>query len=83
MQLFLLTFSTICAILAISIAISCKIKLEAMEKSTHHVEYMPIDPNWASSDTAIKDANASFHREANTKDPDELDDDELNFSKII
>lgn len=51
-----------CIISGISliIGIYCTIKVLAMEKSTHSVQYVPMDENWATDDKKIDNINKQF-----------------------
>ena len=35
---------------------SLDVEVNAMKKSTHKVQYMPIDPNWAQSEAEVNQA---------------------------
>ena len=58
---------TICSIvacifslIALILGFVALLKVMSMEKSTHSVQYMPVDPEWASSDEDVKDINEEF-----------------------
>ena len=78
----LLTISVLCSILAIALALRVKIDNEALKLSTHNVQYVPLDPNWGSSDKEINELNDK-HQNDSEKDPDELEPYELNLDKMI
>ncbi len=79
----ILTISLICGILAITLGLSAKIEIEAMKRSTHNVQYVPLDPNWGSSDKEINELNEKHRSEFPQKDPDELEPYEINLDKMI
>ena len=53
---------TTCIISSISLIIGvyCMVKLLAMEKSTHSVQYVPMDEEWAKDDKSIDKINKQF-----------------------
>ncbi|HEY5689539.1 MAG TPA: hypothetical protein VIS27_14635 [Yeosuana sp.] len=65
------------------LSIKVNIELEAFKKSTHNVQYVPLDPNWGSSDKEINELNEKHTSEFAEKDPDELEPYELNLDKMI
>lgn len=70
--LFLLTLCIICGILLTAAVIYLFIKQKAAELSTHKLEYIPIDPNWASSDKEIEELNEQMQADLPDLDSDEL-----------
>ena len=75
--IFLLTFSLICGSIALLLSIFLTIEVKALKKSTHSIEYMPLDPNWASSDKEIEEFNENNKIVDENEDPP-IDPDELN-----
>ena len=49
--------STICSTISIIISISALISMKSLEKSTHNVQYVPLDETWSSSDKEIDELN--------------------------
>lgn len=83
LTLSLLTTALICAIIGITLGIQAKIEIEAMKRSTHSLQYVPIDPNWGTSDKEVNELNAKNASDLAEKDPDELEPYELNLDKMI
>ncbi len=79
----LLTISIICSIIGITLGLSAKIEVEAMKRSTHNVQYVPLDPSWGSSDKEINELNDKHQSDLAEKDPDELEPHEINLDKMI
>lgn len=48
------------SILALLLGFVALLKIMSLEKSTHSVQYMPVEENWASSDDEVKDINKEF-----------------------
>lgn len=80
---FYLTFLTICVIIVSIFAISASISVKAIEKSTHSVEYVPLDPKWASTDKEISEINEKSEMEYPEIDEDELGPSEIDLNKMI
>lgn len=78
-----LTISLTCAILAIAFASIAYINVKALEKSTHNIQYVPLDSGWASSDSDITKKLSPHESELPEKDNDELEDNELDLKKMI
>jgi len=74
----LLIFSSISCIIAIVLSIFCLVDIKSIQKSTHKVEMVPYDPNWASDDEKFKE----FEENASLDDPEE-DLDELEEEKAL
>ena len=71
------------AVLGFILATICLIKVIAMEKATHSVQYVPLDDEfeeankkWASSDEAIRKQNKMYAEEVEEKMPEFALDDE-------
>lgn len=74
---FALTFSVFACILG-GIAL---LKVMALEKSTHSIQYMPVDEalkgdQWATNDTVLADQNKLFKESLEEELPDFLSDDD-------
>ena len=54
---FLLTISSVCAIMGVYLSVKALIAIEGLKNSTHKVEMVPMDHNWATSDKDIADFN--------------------------
>jgi exopolysaccharide biosynthesis protein len=78
-----LTISTICAIISVCLSIKALIMVQAMKESTHNLEYVPIDPKWASSDKEISEFNEKSESELPDIDDDELNPADIDFNKMI
>lgn len=48
------------SILALLLGFVSLLKVMSMERSTHSVQYMPLDENWASSEQTIQEINEDF-----------------------
>lgn len=83
LNLSLLTIAIICGIIGITLAVQARIEIGALKQSTHNVQYVPLDPNWGSSDKEINELNDKHKSDFPEKDPDELDPYELNLDKMI
>lgn len=79
----LLTFLSFCVIISIILSIYAIISVKAMEKSTHNVEYVPIDPNWASKDEEIAEINEKSEMEFPEVEDDELQPHQIDLKKMI
>lgn len=75
--------SLVLSIIGLIIAIKSMILTKAAEKSTHQVEMVPFDPKWASNDDKIKEFEQKMNQENGEIDPDELEESELDFGKMI
>lgn len=83
--IFFLTLNTICSIIALILSVFSTIELKALKKSTHSIEYMPVDPQWSSSDKEIMEFNENNKIVDDFEDPP-MDQDELDkvdLSKMI
>lgn len=79
--LILLTISIICGIILTVYVVNLHIKVEAIKNSTHNVEYVPMDPNWGSTDKEIAEINEKSELEM--PDIDEPEDDTINLKNLI
>lgn len=70
--LFLLTINIICVIILSISVVNLYIKLKAAELSTHKMEYVPFDPNWASKDNEINELNEHLNADEPDLDVNEL-----------
>jgi hypothetical protein len=66
----MLTITTVFSLLAciisgisLTIGLYCMVKLIAMEKSTHSIQYVPIDEEWATDSKDIEKINKSLKEE--------------------
>ena len=66
--------SLLFSLIAISLGIYSAVKTVAMEKSTHNVEYVPIDPKFASSEKEIEEYNKKAIADFPETDDDEITD---------
>ena len=82
-QLILLTITFICVILSLVMSINCSIKLIALEKSTHNVEYVPLDSNWATSNKDIDEINEKSEMGLPPLDDDEIEESDIDLNKMI
>ena len=79
--LFFLTFMFIYVTIAVCSIVYLFIELKSLKNSTHNVEYVPLDPNWASSEQDIKDINEKS--EISIPDDEILDEHDIDLSKMI
>lgn len=80
---FLLTINFIYGIIPILLSIRALIKVEALEKSTHNVEYVPLDSKWATSGKEIDELNEKSEMELPPLDDDEIEESEIDLNKMI
>lgn len=75
------------SILCVAVGVWALIELRSFNKSTHQVQYMPIDPDidkenekllneWATSEKSIEKQNKLFKEDLEETMPEFLDDDE-------
>lgn len=77
------SLSFIFSFITVGFSIKAIIEVKALQKSTHSLEYVPVDPNidrenedflrkdkWASSDKAINDQNEMFKEDLEEKLPE-------------
>lgn len=57
-------FSGVCSGLALKYAIDAKIEVRALQKSTHNIQFVPIDPNADANDKAAREAMDRHDQEA-------------------
>lgn len=81
--IFTCAFSTLCAIISISISISNAINFKALRESTHSVQFVPMDPEWASSDKEVKEINELSEANMPEFDDDELEEGRVDLKHII
>jgi len=81
--LILLTFSLICGMIGVYVSIRTAIELKAMQQSTHKMEYVPMDPKWASSDEQIEELEEQQISDFPPMDSDDLDESEIDLKKMI
>lgn len=82
-QLFLLTIGSVCGIISLFVSIQAMIKVEAIKQSTHNIEYVPADPNWATSDQQIQEMEQESADDLDPMEDDELEESELDLKKLI
>jgi hypothetical protein len=75
--------STLCAILALILSIYTQIEFRSSEKSTHKLEYVPMDPSWGATDKEINEINERSEIEFPDIDTDELGPGEIDLNKMI
>lgn len=96
MNYFIMAFSlsALCfSCIALCVAVSSHIKILAMEKSTHSIQYVPVDPDidkaneeytkqWATSEEALKKDRKLYKEELEDEMPEFslTDDDKEIFS---
>jgi ABC-type lipoprotein release transport system permease subunit len=78
-----LTITFICAIIAIILGVYCLIELKAMKKSTHNIEYIPMDPNFASTDKEIEEVNERAEAEYPDWDIEDQNPADIDWTKMI
>ena len=49
--------SVFCGTISLGIALYTYLQWKAKELSTHNIQYVPMDPNWGSSDEEISEIN--------------------------
>lgn len=87
LSLILSLVSIILVPVCLLLAIAAYIKVAAMEKSTHSIQYMPVDPEidkanqeyinkWATSEEAINKENKLYQEELEDEMPEFALDDE-------
>lgn len=78
-----LTVSTICAIISCGASIYAIIEVKSMQRSTHTVQWTPIDPKWASSEEDLNKMTNPGKEELPELDPDEIEESDLDLRKMI
>lgn len=81
-----MTLSLVCVILvtvSLYFAISANIAIKAIEKSTHNIEYVPLDPNWATPDKKIDEINERSQAQFGEPDPEDEDFEEIDLRRMI
>lgn len=84
--IFSLTLSLTCGILnvvSLYFAIKANIAIKAVEKSTHNIEYVPIDPNWATPDKKIDEINERSQMTFGETDPEDEDFEQIDLRRMI
>jgi lipopolysaccharide export LptBFGC system permease protein LptF len=74
-----LTISFICAIMSLWLSIRAHISIEAMQKSTHQLEYVPFDPK----ESKIEEFEENQQFDMPEMDPADLDETEIDLRKMI
>lgn len=59
------------------------ITVKAMERSTHRLEYVPIDPNWGSTEKEINEINEASELEYPDLDDDDKSPIDIDLNKMI
>jgi hypothetical protein len=75
--------SVICSISALVLGAYAALCVKAQELSTHQMEYIPLDPNWASSDKDIEQYNEEISKEDGALDDDDLDPHQADLKNLI
>jgi hypothetical protein len=78
-----LTICVLCAIIALGVAVLAFVEVKSLQKSTHTMQWMPVDPKWASSEEDLNKATSPGKEELPTLDPDELEESEIDLRKMI
>lgn len=80
-----LTIATVCGILGMLFACQALIEVKALQKSTHNVEFVPLDSKWASKEADIRKATSrGMDEELPALDDDEVEEEsELNLRDLI
>ena len=78
-----LTVSVICSILAIALASLSLIQVKSLERSTHSMQYVPMDPAWASSENDLVKGVSPGKQETPELDSDEIEESELDLKRMI
>jgi len=81
--IFLLTFLTIYVIMLTAFVLYAVISIKAIEKSTHNIEYVPLDPAWGTSEKDIGEINERSELEFPDLDEDDLEFDKIDLNKVI
>ena len=79
----MLTISMTCAIIGIGLSIYAVIEVKALMKSTHNIQYVPLDEKWASSDKEMEEKLSPLAPEQPEVDGDEVDEPELDLRNMI
>ena len=78
-----LTVALTCSILAITLASLALIQVKSLERSTHSMQYVPMDPAWASSETDLVKGVSPGKQETPELDSDEIEESELDLKRMI
>lgn len=81
--LFLLTTLFIYAIISSCALIYLFIWVKSSEKSTHQVEYVPMDPKWASTDEEIAEINEKSEMAIPDLDENDRDFNDIDLKTMI
>lgn len=57
-------FSFVWSFIAFVFAVNAKIEVKALQKSTHNIQFVPIDPNADANDKAVAEAMNKHDRDA-------------------
>lgn len=79
----ILTICLTCSILAITLASLSLIQVKSLERSTHSMQYVPMDPTWASNEDDLVKGVSPGKQETPELDSDEIEESDLDLKRMI